>query len=180
MTEDDTGAQTHIKDAIVRIRGQNVMLDSDLAALDEVDVRTLNQAVKRNIERFPADFMFRLRAEEGRPLRSQTVILESRRGRHRKYDALAFTEQGVAMLSSVLRSPRAIAVNIEIMRAFVQLRRMLASNDGLARKLDELERKYDGQFKVVFEAIRRPVSTSKRFGSRGGLRRRSRRGRSRA
>jgi len=130
------------------------MLDVDLARLYRVDVRTLNQAVKRNRDRFPSDFMFQFDAGEAPFLRSQSVILRSGHGTHRKYRPYAFTEQGVAMLSSVLRSPRAIAVNIAIMRAFVKLRRMLDSNAELARKLAELERKYDGKFQTVFEAIR--------------------------
>ena len=136
---------------IVFIRDQKVMLDADLAALYGVDTRTLVQAVRRNIERFPADFMFQLTKPEFEDLRSQTVI--SNRG-GRRYPPYAFTEQGVAMLSSVLRSERAIRVNIEIMRAFVELRRMQASHADLTRKLSALEKKYDKQFKVVFEAIR--------------------------
>jgi len=130
------------------------MLDEDLAALYEVEVRALNQAVKRNIARFPGDFMFQLTAEETAALRSQTVILEGGRGAHRKYLPYAFTEQGVAMLSSVLRSERAAQVNIEIMRAFVRLRRMLASHADLARRIAALEAKYDKRFKVVFDALR--------------------------
>jgi hypothetical protein len=114
----------------------------------------LNQAVRRNLARFPADFMFRLTSEEAGVLRSQIVTLDGGRGRHRKYLPFAFTEQGVAMLSSVLRSPRAVQVNIEIMRAFVRLRRMLEDNAELARKLAALEKKYDGQFRMVFDAIR--------------------------
>lgn len=144
-----------IEQKILRIREHNVMLDADLAVLYEVEVRTLNQAVKRNIGRFPDDFMFQLTADEDTRLRSQFVILEPGRGQHRKYLPYAFTEQGVAMLSSVLNSPRAVQVNIQIMRTFVRLRRMLASNDDLARKLAALERKYDTQFKAVFDAIRR-------------------------
>jgi hypothetical protein len=143
-----------ITQSILLIRGQKVMLDSDLAELYEVEIKVLNQAVKRNIERFPEDFMFQLTAEEAAHLRSQFVTLKAGRGQHRKYLPYAFTEQGVAMLSSVLRSDRAIRVNIEIMRAFVQLRQMLASNTELARKLVALEKKYDAQFKVVFDAIR--------------------------
>ncbi len=139
---------------ILLIRGHKVMLDSDLAELYGVEVRTLNQAVKRNIERFPEDFMFQLTADEEERLRSQIVILKTGRGGHRKYPPYAFTEQGVAMLSSVLNSPRAVQVNIEIMRTFVLLRQMLASNEGLARKLAALEKKYDAQFKAVFDAIR--------------------------
>jgi len=113
------------------------------------------QAVKRNVERFPDDFMFQLTAEEFEILKSQNVIssLEGWGGA-RRAAPYAFTEQGVAMLSSVLRSPRAVAVNVEIMRTFVRLRQMLASHTELARKLDALENKYDAQFKVVFDAIR--------------------------
>jgi phage regulator Rha-like protein len=143
-----------VERAIFRLRGQNVMLDVDLAALYGVEVKVLNQAVRRNAMRFPHDFMFQLTASETAFLRSQTVTLNVGRGRHRKYAPYAFTEHGVAMLSSVLRSRKAVTVNIEIIRTFVELRRALASNAGLVRKLHELERKYDGQFKVVFEAIR--------------------------
>ena len=143
-----------IERTILLIRGRKVMLDADLAGLYRVPTKVLNQAVKRNIDRFPDDFMFQLTADEGALLRSQTVTLKPGRGRHRKYLPYAFTEQGVAMLSSVLRSRRAVLVNIEIMRAFVRLRQMLASHSDLARKLDALEKKYDAQFKVVFEAIR--------------------------
>jgi hypothetical protein len=144
---------TVIQRAVLRIRGQNVMLDSDLAALYRVDVKALNQAVKRNRQRFPRDFMFQLNSEEAASLRSQIVTANPVRG-GRRTAPYAFTEQGVAMLSSVLRSQRAVRVNIEIMRAFVRLRRMLGANEELARKLDALEQKYDGQFRVVFEAIR--------------------------
>ena len=140
--------------SILLIRGQKVMLDEALAALYEVEVKVLNQAVGRNAGRFPADFMFQLTAEESAFLRSQFVTLKTGSGRHRKYLPYAFTEQGVAMLSSVLRSKRAVRVNIEIVRAFVQLRQMLSSNADLARKLAALEKKYDSQFKVVFDAIR--------------------------
>jgi len=142
-----------IERAIIALRGQRVMLDEDLAALYGVEVRTLNQSVKRNLERFPPDFMFQLTAEEDARLRSQLVILKRGVGQHRKYLPYAFTEQGVAMLSSVLRSPRAIEVNIEIVRTFVRLRRMLLANAELARKLAALEQKVDAQFRVVFEVI---------------------------
>jgi len=133
------------------IRGQKVMLDRDLATLYGVETRALNQAVRRNIDRFPEDFMFSLSRDE--IMRISQVVTSS----EIKFSkgVLAFTEQGVAMLSSVLRSPRAVRVNIEIMRAFVRLRRMLASNAALARRLDGLERKYDAQFRVVFEALRK-------------------------
>ncbi len=137
------------------------MLDFDLAMLYGVEVKVLNQAVRRNKERFPADFMFQLTREEARSLRSQIVTLDIGRGRHRKYLPKAFTEQGVAMLSSVLRSPRAVRVNIEIMRAFVQLRRILGANEELARKLDALEQKYDSQFRAVFHAIRELMMPSR-------------------
>ena len=140
-----------ISNSIVMIRSQKVIMDGVLAELYGVELRTLNQAVKRNLERFPADFMFQLTADETERLRSQFVT-SSWGGR--RYKPYVFTEQGVAMLSSVLRSERAVNVNIEIMRAFVRLRQMLASNTELARKLAALERKYDSQFKVVFDAIR--------------------------
>jgi phage regulator Rha-like protein len=161
-------AQRIIEGHILLLRGHRVMLSTDLARLYGVQPRTLVQAVKRNVERFPDDFMFRLTWDEtqllrAQPatssqagatgLRSQTVILE--RGRYAKYPPYAFTEQGVAMLSSVLRSKQAVQVNIEIVRAFVRLRRIIAANADLARKLTDLERKYDTQFQVVFDAIRR-------------------------
>ena len=145
-----------IERAIYMIRGQKVMLDRDLADLYGVETRVLNQAVRRNRDRFPDDFMFSLAREEIRNL-SQIVI-----GSKIKHapNVFAFTEQGLAMLSSVLNSPRAIRVNIEIMRAFVQLRRMLATHADLERRLLELEKKYDAQFKAVFDAIRRLMAPS--------------------
>lgn len=139
--------------AVRRVRGQNVIIDTDLAALYQVPVKALNQAVARNRERFPPDFMFRLTRAEAAGLRSQIVTAKRGRGGRRTMP-YAFTEQGVAMLSSVLRSSRAIRVNVEIMRALVQLRRALGAHEELARRLSALERKYDGQFSVVFEAIR--------------------------
>jgi hypothetical protein len=150
---------TKVRGAILRLRAQNVMLDVDLAELYGVGTGVLNQAVRRNTDRFPDDFMFQLTADEVANLKSQIVISSLHGGRRSR--PYAFTEQGVAMLSSVLRSPRAIAVNIEIMRAFVQLRRVLGSNVELARKLDALERRYDGQFKVIFEAIRELMAPPK-------------------
>jgi hypothetical protein len=144
----------HVESRIFTIRGHRVMLDSALAELYGVPTKVFNQAVKRNAERFPEDFMFQLTREEADSLRSQIVTLKTGRGQHRKYLPHAFTEQGVAMLSSVLNSPSAVQVNIGIMRAFVRLRGMLASHEDLARKLAALERKYDAQFKVVFDAIR--------------------------
>lgn len=177
VTEKSLVPVERIEGAILLIRGEKIMLDADLAALYGVETRVLVQAVKRNAERFPPDFMFQLTKEEVDLLRSQFVISKSEsplnqgesgilrsqfviskisdpRG-GRRYSPYAFTEQGVAMLSSVLNSPRAIAVNIEIMRAFIRLRRMLASHADLARKLESLEKKYDAQFRVVFDAIRK-------------------------
>ena len=137
---------------IFLVRGQKVMLDFDLAELYGVETRALKQAVRRNLDRFPADFMFELSVAEIKNLVSQTVI--PTRGKLGGATPYAFTEQGVAMLSSVLRSPRAVQVNIAIMRTFVRLREMLLSNAELARQLAALENKYDAQFKVVFDAIR--------------------------
>jgi hypothetical protein len=142
-----------IEKTIFLIRGEKVMLDRDLAALYGVTTKALKQAVRRNIERFPDDFMFVLESLEFQIWRSQFVTSkEDRQGL--RYAPMAFTEQGVAMLSSVLRSRRAIVVNVQIMRTFVKLRQMLASNADLAKKLAALEGKYDRQFKVVFDAIR--------------------------
>jgi len=132
-------------------------------------VKRLNEQVRRNRERFPIDFMFELTADETRSLRSHIATLK--RGRHRKYLPYAFTEQGVAMLSSVLRSARAVSMNIEIMRAFVRLRRMLQTNEALSRKLAALEKRYDAQFRVVFDAIRElmapPTQPRRPIGFRG-------------
>lgn len=143
--------------AILFLRGHKALLDSDLAALYGVDSKVLLQAVRRNRERFPEDFMIQLTAAEWSALRSQIVTLKGGRGQHRKYLPYAFTEQGVAMLSTVLNSDRAIAVNIEVMRAFVRMREILASSKELARKLDELERKlqtHDGAIADILTAIR--------------------------
>lgn len=137
---------------ILVLRGQKVMLDEDLAELYEVEVRTLNQAVKRNASRFPADFMFQLSDEEFAILRSQIVISRSWGGR--RFPPYAFTEHGVTMLSSVLRSERAAQVNIAVVRAFIRLREVLASNADLARRMDAMEATYDKQFEAVFDAIR--------------------------
>ena len=160
-----------IEKKIYLIRAHKVMLDSDLAELYGVSVKVLNQAVKRNIERFPEDFMFQLKREEYDSLRSQIVTLKTGRGKHRKYLPYAFTEQGVAMLSSVLRSKRAIQVNIVIMRAFVKLRQILSTHKELAYKLTELERKiekHDEEIKAIFDAIRQlmvpPAKPQRRIG----------------
>jgi hypothetical protein len=173
-----TAPEVELAELIRWLRGQKVILDRDLARLYEVEVKVLNQAVKRNSSRFPDDFMFQLTEEEAESLRSQIVTLDGvvtggpavvgpvrGRGRHPKYRPYVFTEQGVAMLSSVLHNNRAVMVNIEIMRAFVRLRAMLASNVELSKKLHTLEAKYDKQFKVVFDAIRQfmlPAPGSKR------------------
>jgi hypothetical protein len=137
---------------IIVIRGEKVMLDRDLAELYGVETKQLKRAVRRNIDRFPPDFMFELTKEEYDALRYQFGALK--RGEHSKYLPIAFTEQGVAMLSSVLNSKRAIEVNILIMRAFVQLRQMISSHKDLLRKVEAIEKKYDEQFQVVFEAIK--------------------------
>ena len=153
---------------ILLIRGLRVMVSTDLAELYEVAPRVLIQAVKRNYQRFPADFMFQLTREEYTNLKSQFVT--SSWGGARRATPYAFTEQGVAMLSSVLRSERAVQVNIAIMRAFVKLREMLASHRDLARRLDEMENKYDAQFKVVFDAIRKLMKPPQKRRPRIGFR----------
>ena len=160
-----------IERVVRRIRGVHVMLDADLAPLYGVTVGALNQAVKRNRARFPADFMFRLRKQEAECLKSQTVISNVGRG-GRRTRPHAFTEHGVAMLSSVLRSSRAVAVNIEIMRAFVRLRRWMTTHKQLVERIDRLEAKCDDKFSVVFEAIREilrpPVPPRRPIGFRSG------------
>jgi hypothetical protein len=148
-------ASDAIERSILSLHGQRVLLDATLAAMYGVEVRILNQAVKRNLARFPADFAFRLTADDMAVLKSQFVISKAAtHGGARRALPMAFTEQGVAMLSGVLHSPRAIAVNVEIMRAFVRMRQLLAANTELARKLAELEARYDQRFQVVFDAIR--------------------------
>jgi hypothetical protein len=142
-----------IEGLIYLVRGHKVMLDEDLAVLYGVETRILTRAVRRNSDRFPADFMFQLSDQEVANLRSQIGISSSSYG-GRRYRPLVFTEQGVAMLSTVLRSKQAVHVNIEIMRTFVKLRQLILSNHELALKLAELEQRYDHQFKIVFDAIR--------------------------
>jgi hypothetical protein len=143
---------SEIKNLIYHIRGKALMLDSDLAGLYQVETRVLNQAVRRNLDRFPDDFMFQLTEEEFKNLISQIVTSSSYGGRRKL--PLVFTEQGVAMLSSVLNSEIAIKANIQIMRAFVQVKRLGLTVLDIRRKLDGMERKYDHQFKIVFDAIR--------------------------
>ena len=148
---------------ILLLRGKKVMLDRDLAALYAVATGNLNKAVKRNINRFPVDFMFQLSKDEYDSLRFQIGILK--RGRHSKYLPFAFTQEGVAMLSSVLNSERAITVNIQIMRAFVRLREMLSTHADLKQKIEQLEKKYeahDYHFKIVFEAIKQLLEPAKK------------------
>ena len=140
-----------IEAMILVLRGEKVILDAEIAGLYGVETRAVVQAVKRNHGRFPEDFLFQLTQEEVRILRSQSVISSWGGRRHLPY---AFTEQGVAMLSSVLRSERAVQVNVEVMRTFVRLRRMTGVQAELARKLESLEQRYDNQFKVVFDALR--------------------------
>lgn len=148
-----------IDSIIYLVRGQKVMLDEDLARLYGVETRILTRAVRRNVDRFPADFMFQLNIQEVTNLRSQIGISSLGYG-GRRYRPLAFTEQGVAMLSGVLHSPRAVQVNVQIMRTFVRLRQWLISNEELASKVAEMEKRYDSQFKVVFDAIREIMSPS--------------------
>ena len=146
-----------IENKIYLIRNKKVMLDSDLAKLYDVETKALNQSVKRNIERFPEDFMFQLNKEEAAKVsRSQIVTLK--RGYNIKYLPHAFTENGVAMLSSVLKSERAVQVNIQIMRTFTKIREMLISHKDLKHKIEEMEKKYDSQFKIVFNAIKELMS----------------------
>ncbi len=162
---------SRLEEHIYELRGLRVMLDHDLARLYGVDTRILNQAVARNADRFPEDFMFPLTDEEHGALRSQFVILKPGRGKHRKYNPMAFTEQGVAMLSSVLRSPRAIQVNIQIMRAFVRMRGLHSSSEEVTRKLEELEsqvgihdKSIRAIFKVIHQLIARPENPKRKIG----------------
>ena len=148
----------NIESKIYLIRGEKVLLDQDLAALYEVPTMRLNEQVKRNARRFPSDFMFRLTNHEFTILKSQFAISSLTWG-GRRTPPLAFTEQGVAMLSAVLNSERAIDVNVAIMRAFVRLRQVLISNKEFEKKIAEMESKYDGQFEIVFQAIRELMST---------------------
>ncbi len=143
-----------IQKRIYEIRGQKVLLDFDLAKLYETETKRLKEAVRRNIDRFPSDFMFELTKDEYNTLRSQIATLDNTgRGKYSKYNPFAFTEQGIAMLASVLRSPKAIEVNIQIVRAFVFLRKYALSHTELTQKLQELEAKYNKQFNDIFEAI---------------------------
>lgn len=164
----EAAVTNRLESFIYIIREERVMLDNDLATLYQVETKALVQAVQRNRNRFPSDFMFQLSAQEFTALRSQIVTSKGRGGR--RTAPYAFTEHGVAMLSSVLRSERAVEINIEIIRAFVKLRQLVASNAELTGRLNRLEQKYDSQFKVVFDAIRQlmseatPVPPKRRIG----------------
>lgn len=165
-----TAPRAHLAERIHTARGHKIMLDRDLAQLYGVTTKVLVQAVKRNAARFPSDLMFLLTEQEVANLRSQTVTSRSaaRTWGGRRTAARAFTEQGVGMLSSVLKSERAVRVNVEIMRAFVRLRGLIGHDEELSRRLDELESRYDRQFKVVFDAIRElmapPPAPKRRIG----------------
>ena len=163
----DIVPQEVIETKIIFIKGKKVMLDKDLAQLYGVETKALNRAVKRNIDRFPDDFMFQLKKEEyDELLRYQFGTLK--KGQHSKYLPYAFTENGVAMLSSVLNSERAIKVNIQIMRTFTRFREMLMTHKDLKEKIEAMEKKYDYQFKIVFDAIKQllepPEKTKKKIG----------------
>ena len=159
---------TDIENRIFLIRGQKVMFDTDLAELYAVETFNLNKAVKRNLDRFPEDFMFQLTKEEADSLRFQIGMSKASGRGGRRYLPHAFTEQGVAMLSSVLKSKRAVQVNITIMRAFMKLREMIVSHKDLAHRLDDLEKQYDQQFRIVFDAIRElmvpPIKPRRKIG----------------
>ena len=147
-----------IERAILSIRGEKVMLDSDLAELYGVETRVLNQAVKRNASRFPEDFVFQLNADEVVKLNRSQIVIGSQKHRDPRFPPYVFTEHGALMLANVLNSERAAQTSVQVVRAFVRLRQMLSSNAELARKLAALENKYDRQFKVVFDAIRQLMS----------------------
>ncbi|MFA5927776.1 MAG: ORF6N domain-containing protein [Candidatus Margulisiibacteriota bacterium] len=168
MPNDILVVRENIAAKLWHIRGKKVLLDYDLAVLYGVPTKALKQAARRNLNRFPIDFMFQLSQKETDYLRSQIVTLK--RGQHIKYKPYAFTELGVAMLSSVLHSERAIKVNIEIMRTFAEIREFLSTHKDLAEKLEELEQKYDGQFRVVFDAIKNMLQTRKKSKSIIGFR----------
>lgn len=148
-----------IENKILYIRGHKVMIDKDLADLYEVETKALNQAVKRNMKRFPKDFMFQLKKHEKNEL--VTICDRFKNIKHSTNLPYAFTEQGVAMLSSVLNSERAVMVNIQIMRTFTKLKKMVESNKGLKVKIEEMEKKYDKQFQIVFDAIKKLVEPPK-------------------
>ena len=147
-----------IENKIYFIRNKKVMLDGDLAELYGISTKRLNEQVRRNIDRFPEDFMFILSKEESDSLRSQFATLKKGRGQHSKYLPYAFTEHGAIMAATILNSPRAVEMSIFVVRAFVKLREMLSSHKDLKRKIEEMEKKYDSQFKIVFNAIKELMS----------------------
>lgn len=159
---------TNVERLIYKVRNQRVMLDSDLATIYKVSTKRLNEQVRRNFERFPADFMFQLTHEEWDSLRSQIATLKENRGTHRKYKPFAFTEHGAVMLANILRSKTAVQASIHVVRAFIHLRELVISHEDLTRKIDDMEKKYDVQFKIVFDAIRqmmiRPEKESRKIG----------------
>jgi phage regulator Rha-like protein len=172
LTREVTEVPPVIERRIYLIRNQKVILSTHLAELYGVEPRALIQAIKRNASRFPADFMFQLTKAEFDALRSQIVILEKGRGRYPKYPPFAFTEQGVAMVSSVLNSERAIQVNIAIMRAFVRLRELLTLHKDLARRIEALEKKdadHDANIRVLFQSIREYLEAAQKKGRRIGF-----------
>lgn len=156
-----------IKHFIYKIRSENVILDYDLAKLYQVETRVLKQTVRRNIKRFPEDFMFELNDKEDKSLRSQTVILK--RGQHSKYSTYAFTEQGIAMLSGILKSDHAIHINIAIIRTFVQMRRLIQTHKELTKKIEEMELKYDERFALVFKTIKQLIQQKSEVRKRIGF-----------
>ena len=176
MSEKSLVPVGRIERAILVVRGHKVLLDTDLAAIYDVAVKALNQAVKRNSERFPEDFVFRLSAEEAESLRSQIVTLEARgRGQHRKYSPYVFTEHGAVMVASVLNSPRAIQMSLYVVRAFLKLREWVAGQAQLVGKLAELERRvagHDQELKAIVRAIRQLMTPAdvprRKIGFRGG------------
>jgi phage regulator Rha-like protein len=162
MTKSPTNAMipaTAISERIYFVRKTRIMLDADLAELYRVTTKNLNKAVKRNVQRFPADFMFQLKPKEIQFLRFQSGTSSRTNHGGRRYKPYAFTEHGVAMLSSVLHSDRAVQVNIAIMRAFLQLRAMLATHEDLRRKINEMEKRYDAKFHAVFSTLRQMLET---------------------
>jgi phage regulator Rha-like protein len=169
MTKSKSLTVTELEQSIHEIRGHRVMLDEDLAAVYGVSVGRLNEQVKRNKDRFPPDFMFRLNAKEWERLRSQIAILKTGgRGAHRKYLPFVFTEHGAIMLANVLRSKTAVQASIQVVRAFVRLRELAATHKDLLLKINRMEKKYDQQFKAVFDAIRQlmlpPKKTKRSIG----------------
>jgi hypothetical protein len=167
MNQTSTSLTASPEQHIIRLRGQSVILDTDLAALYGVTVKRLNEQVKRNQDRFPDDFVFQLTENEWKNLRSQSATSRGHGGR--RYMPFAFTEHGAIMAATVLNSPQAVTMSLAVVRAFVKLRRMAMSVEGLARKVNALEQKYDKQFKVVFDAVRRlmappPEPTKRKIG----------------